>query len=237
MQLHARHHAQRSLITALAGAGVLALLAAGPAAADPGGTRTYRVTIENLTPATVPGGSQVLSPVLAVAHRQGFHLFRPGMAANQAVVDVAEDAVTATGVSMYSGDPDVGMVNAFGNPIPPGQSGSFTFTTSKDDNELSLVTMLVNTNDGFTGLDAVHLTAASRTYEVMAYDAGAEMNDQLKTHIPGPCCGDTGRNGTPEHGMIMPHPGIQAGVGDLSPADWGWPVNMPVARITVERVH
>ena len=83
--------------------------------------------------------------------------------------------------------------------------------------------MLVSTNDGFTGLDAVPLRGRKAEFLTMAYDAGSEVNDQLKASIPGPCCGDTGRHGVDEFGVITHHQGILPGVGDLDPAIWGWP--------------
>jgi hypothetical protein len=231
---------QQALHTGLLGAIVVLGASAplpGTAAADPGGTRTYRVTIENLTPSNGGGASQVLSPALALAHAGGFHLFEVGQRANQAVEDVAEDAIAATGFSLFGANPDVEAVVAGPSaPIPPGQSGSFEITTRRNATMLSLVTMLVNTNDAFTGLDAVQLTGGRQEYLTHAYDAGTEVNDQLKASIPGPCCGDTGRNGMTEHGVIAHHPGIHPGIGELSPAQWGWPGG-PVARITVERVR
>lgn len=206
--------------------------------AAPGGEKTYRVTIENLTPDNGGGAAQVLSPALVVAHSNKISLFHVGETASPGVADVAEDAITATGVAMLSGNPDVGFVGGLGAPILPGSSGSFEFTTSGNANRLSLVTMLVNTNDAFTGLDGVQLTGNTNTYMAMAYDAGSEVNDQLTAHIPGPpCCGDVGQNGTVENGVITHHAGILAGVGDLDPARWGWDANRPVARITVERVR
>lgn len=250
------------------------VLATSQAQADAGGTRTYRVTIQNLTPARGGGASQVLSPALVLAHAPGFHLFRVGQPANQAVIDVAEDAITATGLATYSGNPEVANVAALGSPLPPGQTESFEFTIRGDADrpgeeahrarakasergaedrsegfdaergefsgngvQLSLVTMLVSTNDGFTGLDAVQLPGKKAEYLTMGYDAGSEVNDQLKASIPGPCCGDTGRHGVHEFGVITHHQGILPGVGDLDPAIWGWPTQSPVARIIVERVR
>ena len=211
------------------------LLLAGLAFADPGGTRTYRVTIENLTANNGGGAAQVLSPALVLAHTNRVHLFEVGMPANQAVVDVAEDAIGATGLAMFGSDPEVASVMvAPGAPIAPGASASFEITTRRNATKLSLVSMLVNTNDGFTGLDAIQLSSNFQEFYAEAYDAGSEVNDQLAGSIPGPCCGDTGRNGTDEHGVITHHPGIQSGVGDLDPAQWGW--SGAVARITVERV-
>jgi hypothetical protein len=207
------------------------------ASAQPGGEKTYRITIENLMPNRGGGASQVLSPALVLAHTQRIDLWEAGHPANQAVEDVAEDAIGATGLGLFGGHPEVeSVITGPGAPIPPGQQASFEITTRANANRLSLVTMLVNTNDGFTGLDAVPLTGGRMEYWAEAYDAGTELNDQLLASIPGPCCGDTGRNGMPENGVIRHHMGIQPGVGDLDPMQWGWPAG-PVARIVVERVR
>ena len=45
--------------------------------------------------------------------------------------------------------------------------------------------MLVNTNDAFTGLDSVKLRGGTHVYEVGAYDAGTEVNNESASHIPG----------------------------------------------------
>ncbi len=176
----------------------------------------------------------MLSPPLVLVHTSRFHLFTVGQPANQSVIDVAEDAIAATGLARYSGDLQVESVSAPGAPLLPGQKFEFEVSANGNANELSLATMLVNTNDGFTGLDAVQLGGGTQTYWTMAYDAGSELNDQLRANIPGPCCGDTGRHGTDEHGVIAPHLGIVPAVGDLDPAKWGWPQG-PVAKITIER--
>jgi hypothetical protein len=179
----------------------------------------------------------VLSPPLIVVHTNKVDLFSVGEPANQAVADMAEDAIGATGIGLLSGNPDVSYVDQPGGPILPGQSASYEVETRANSHLLSLVTMLVNTNDAFAGLDAVRLTGQGSEYHALAYDAGSEVNDQLQASIPGPCCGDTGRNGTDEFGVIAHHPGIQMGVGDLDPAVWGWPASQPVARISIERLR
>jgi hypothetical protein len=97
---------------------------------------------------------------------------------------------------------------------------------------LSVVTMLVNTNDAFTGLDSYRLSGDGAVLRRMAYDAGSERNNELAAFIPGPCCGNPFVR-DPEGALIRMHPGI-AGVGDLDPAVYGW--EEPVAKITIERV-
>jgi len=98
---------------------------------------------------------------------------------------------------------------------------------------LSLVFMLVNTNDAFGGLDGVRLPRhGEKTYYLKAWDAGSERNTELATDIPGPCCGSPGM-GTDEHKVVRRHRGIM-GVGDLDPETYGWEGR--VAKVTVRRI-
>jgi hypothetical protein len=212
----------------------LALSASITQAAPP--DRTYRVTIRNLMPAPA-GGGQVLSPALVVVHDRSFDLWSVGSTAEAAVVDVAEQAQTATGVAQYRSIGGVELATSEGSQIAGGQEYTFEITATGDARFLSLVSMLGNTNDAFTGLDAIHLTGATKEYRVFAYDAGSEVNDQLRASIPGPCCNGMTGAGTPESGTIQRHEGILANTGDLTPELWGWPVNQPVAVITVERIR
>ena len=99
-------------------------------------------------------------------------------------------------------------------------------------NRLSIVTMLVNTNDAFTGLDSLRLRGRGETRSTMAYDGGSEKNNELKSHIPGPCCGSAFVR-DPEGALIRPHDGI-TGVGQLTQALYDW--DGPAARIAIERV-
>ena len=93
--------------------------------------------------------------------------------------------------------------------------------------------MLVNTNDAFTGLDALRLGGRGATLERMAYDAGSERNNELRGFTPGPCCNHPFVR-DPEGELIRPHQGI-TGIGELDPALYGW--EDPVARFTIQRVN
>lgn len=213
--------------------------AVGPASADDDendgeAAKTWRVTITNLTPPG-PGapGSQPLSPPLFVVHSKQADVWGVGEIASHGVAAIAEDANNAP---LQSALPAVQGVKAVftgaGGPIPSGASRSYTVETSGRFNRLSLVTMLVNTNDAFTGLDAQRLRGHGSSLETMAYDAGSERNNELKSYIPGPCCGNPFVR-DPEGALIGPHEGI-TGRGQLSPALYGW--NGAAARITIERV-
>jgi hypothetical protein len=232
-------HLQRNVVRAtfLSAIAVSLLTVASSAVLAAPPTRTYRVTIENLTPVVGTNGSQVFSPALVIVHDRSFDLFTVGETANQAVIDVAEEGNTTTGTDMFRTIGGVTAATSEGTRIAAGDRLTFEVTADNDARYLSLVTMLGNTNDGFTGLDAVHLTGGTKTYRVFAYDAGSEVNDQLRASISGPCCNDLTHAGTPENGVITRHPGFVAGTGDLTAQDWGWPANQPVALITVERIR
>jgi len=215
-------------------------LAVGPASADDddehddGGAKTWRVTITNLTPPG-PGapGSQPLSPPLFVVHSRQADVWSVVQIASHGVAAIAEDANNAPLVSALPAVQGVKTVfTGAGGPIPSGATRSFTVETSGKFNRLSLVTMLVNTNDAFTGLDSLRLRFQGSSHETMAYDAGSERNNELKSHIPGPCCGNAFVR-DPEGAVIGHHEGI-TGRGQLSSALYGW--DGPAARITIERV-
>jgi Spondin_N len=223
------------LVRVLAAAGVLvtafAVTPAASAAADTAAV-TWTVTITNLTPPG-PGapGSQPLSPPVFAVHRSGVHVWQVGQIASHAVAAVAEDANNPVLVSALS--KQRGVVDAFagpGGPIPSGQSATYTLR-ARPGQRVSIVTMLVNTNDGFTGVDAIELRGPQVAVRTIAYDAGSEVNNELTTHIPGPCCNNPFVR-APEGDLIRPHEGI-TGRGDLNPAVYGWPE--PVAAITFTR--
>ena len=209
--------------------------------------RTYRVTLTNLT------HGQPLSPPVAATHEGRGRLFRFGKLASDDIAAIAQDGNEAPLAASLSADDDVTDVVDVGTPLTPSGttvgpfSDSVTFDISaRPGDRLSLATMLICTNDGFTGLVGGRLpTHGSKTYRLYAFDAGREMNTQDSTDIVDPCSalGPAPLAGDPNGNLdgpvenhpaqpIEPHPGI-TGVGDLSPAMHGW--SGAVAMVTVER--
>ena len=213
--------------------GVLVVLAAAalliPAAGSSSSNeRTWNVTVTNLT----PPGSQPLSPPLFVVHSSQTDLWSVGDLASHPVAAIAEDANNGPAESAFAQLPGVNDVfTGAGGPIAPGASRTYSVETTGQYNRLTLLTMLVNTNDGFTGLDSERLRGQGDTFSVMAYDAGSETNNERAAFIPGPCCNHPFVR-DPEGAVIRMHEGI-TGRGDLSPATYGW--SGPVARIQVSR--
>jgi len=148
------------------------------------------------------------------------------------------------------------LVEAPGGPlVPAGRPGSASFddsttfmiTADRGANRLSFATMLICTNDGFTGANGLKLpkrVGESVTVSTNAYDAGTELNTEDFADIVPPCQGligvSSGEAGTgasnpalAEDGVIHHHAGI-AGGSDLLPNVHGW--TDPVARITVTAI-
>lgn len=162
------------------------------------------VSITNLTQ------GMHFTPRLLVAHTAAVDLFEPGTAASAGLTAVAEGGDT----SVLSGSLDTASAAAqrnetFGGLVAPASSSAdYTFETN-DHPYLSLVTMLIPTNDAFAGLDKWEIPTAPGTYTVNlnAYDSGTEANDEINsgnTALTGPSGVALGGIGVP--GMAAPAP-------------------------------
>jgi len=217
-------------------------LEANVAPAAGAATRTYDVTITNLTT------GQPFSPGVLATHTKQAAFFHVGDPASEGLRLIAENGDETTAVAELTGRAGVFQVvdvNAptgrVGGSLPT--SRTFRIEAAANANRISLAVMLICTNDGFTGLDGVALPGGFKplTYYTAGYDAGTEANDELSTSIVDACfaIGPTtrppdGNARTPTIGVIEHHPGIQ-GIGDLDPTLHGW--RDPVARITIRRVQ
>jgi hypothetical protein len=218
------------------------LLASSPLMA-----RELRVEITNLTNATY------FTPLLVAAHDPKTDLFEVGQPASYNLQAMAEggdisgliDDVMAGG-GEYAADPAGGL-------LAPGQSAKagldlHGFATSR----LSIVAMLLPTNDGFVGLDSLKIPRETGTYiyYLNGYDAGTEANDEIITGggapgipgIPTDPGGNAGTGGVSEVGpdfnpTVHIHRGIvgdmdlTGGTSDLDSRIHRW--HNPVARIVL----
>lgn len=223
-----RHRLFRRLFPFLVTLAALLSLA-HPAAAAPfelATVATYRLTIENLA------RKQAFSPPLVVVHSANYHLFHVGARASDGLRLIAEEGNTGVAVRATRVSKGIVTVQATRSVIAPGKSLTIQFRASPG-SLLSLATMLEQTNDGFTGVDASSLPVqGARTTSLVAYDAGTEANNELATHVPGTPF--AGFRRAPTSKPITRHAGIQ-GVGDLKASAWNW--QNPVALLTIERVR
>lgn len=169
-------------LTKLASAAILALSATGAANAV-----TVDVEITNLT------NSMYFTPRLVVAHDSTVDTFEVGQDASSALAWVAEAGVIDDAQNAASSgqnfeallgptDTDNGTNtwHRFGALLAPSTTVSYPFD-AMDFEYLSLVSMLIPTNDAFVGMDSVRIPTepGTYTYYLNAYDAGSELNDEL----------------------------------------------------------
>lgn len=223
---------RKRLLTALMAVAVLLSLTVA-ASADPP-TSTYEVTITNMT------SGQPFTPPLVATHRKSIDLFDVGQPASTEIQEIAENGNVDPAVSLATGSKHVFDAQVvLGDPLPilPGASRTFTVSAVPGAENLTWVSMLICTNDGFTGLDTLRLprnVGDSSVHQTLGYDAGTEVNTEAWVDLVPPCAmatgfGDQGGTGTTnpdlaEGGVITMHNGI-VGVGDLLPVhDWSGPV-------------
>ena len=154
------------------------------------------VNITNLT------HGQSFTPRLLVAHDATVDLFEVGTTASTALAWLAEagviddlqniDSSGQNFQAMLGGVPaSAGALvsnptnnwQRFGGPLAPSSTSANYAFDSGNFEFLSLATMLIPTNDAFTGLDSIRIPTESGTYTYLldAYDAGTELNDELNS--------------------------------------------------------
>jgi hypothetical protein len=219
---------------------VVPIASASATGYQPSGERTYLVTIENLT------DGQPFTPPVAATHKRRTNVWSSGEAASAGVQALAENGGVPDLVAELGANPKVGNVAVADGAVLPGESVTFEVTSARGNRRLSIASMLICTNDGFTGVDSIRLPGRGGVPTEIyanAYDAGTEMNTEVFGDLVPPCGPLTGaHDGTIGTGMsntdlaegdvIGIHTTVN-GVGDLLPVhDW---VD-PVAKITVTRI-
>ncbi len=133
------------------------------------------IEIQNLTQ------GMHFTPIAAVAHTPDTSLFEVGEEASPEIQEMAEGGslagLTAIATSISA---DV-LAEPTAGPLGPTESVSGSFMTADGNTVLSVVAMILPTNDGFIGLDNWTIPTEAGIYIVYldAYDAGTEANDEL----------------------------------------------------------
>lgn len=208
----------------------------------------FSVSVTNLTQGLY------FTPLLVAAHPAESRLFSTGATASTGLQEMAEGGSIATLASDLTAAGAVIQENPAAGLLGPGQSTSTMLNTddSPDNAYLSVVAMVLPTNDGFLGLNAISIPTepGTYTYNVNAYDAGTEGNDEIRGGgapgvpgypAPGPIDESSGMNGTgfatPAEGFVHIHRNVigdtdaNGGVSDIDATVHRW-LN-PVARVTV----
>ena len=167
---------------------------------------SYNITVTNLT------SNQPLSPLSAQLHSSGYRAWKIGTAASENLEILAEGGdntalLNEQSSNVYSAVSGEGVIG-------PGAGGMLTIGTDvRSDMNLTLISMLVNTNDAFIGKTGVDLSGLavgdSVKHSLPIYDAGTEGNSELEGTIPGPADGGEGFNmARDDVDYVARHPGI-----------------------------
>jgi hypothetical protein len=192
----------------------------------------HKVTITNVT------RGQTFTPILVTSHRSRITLFETGAPANPEITAMAESGDIGPLMTLLGSYPGVYDIADSGGLLLPGESVTVTVASRGRSDRISLVGMLIPTNDSFVALSNVrapHNRWPVR-FDAPAYDAGTETNDELCASIPGPVCGGAALSPNDDgEGYVHISAGI-FGSGDLPEvADRDW--RNPVAQVSVRRVQ
>ncbi|MGI2261387.1 spondin domain-containing protein [Shewanella sp. GXUN23E] len=196
-------------------------------------SRSFEVTVTNLT------ANQPLSPIGTFQHTDNVQFWSAGQAASVALEKLAEGGDTSELATLQGV-----TASTTGNaPVGPGASETLTLEVPEAKvANLAVMSMLVNTNDAFSGVQSVDVRQLgvdqSLSFKTMAYDAGTEANSEAKGSIPGPADGGEGFNAARDDvNRVHIHPGVISADDGLSDSvlSASHRFDNPVMMVTITR--
>ena len=197
---------------------------------------TYEITVMNLSP------NQPMTDPVAAIHADTIHLFEVGGVSSTQIQTIAERGDNDPLTIFLGGSADVSDFAVIGAPpILPGASATGTLTTDNPAHVLSLVNMVICTNDAISGVDSVALPTDTTPLVIttMAYDAGTRTNVADADSFEPPPCSPNARTIPPSltaFENIVAHPG-QTGVVNPDPAapgtNWDFAMGDDMLEITI----
>jgi hypothetical protein len=151
---------------------------------------SYTVTVTNLTYA------QPLSPLAVILHGNST-MWSIGEASSPALEVLAEGGDNTD----FLADAAALATGTSEGVILPGTASTVEInTTDRMATNFTAATMLVNTNDAFSGLTGIDISNMAindkKSWNLNVYDAGTELNSEAAGTIPGPADGGTGYDAT-----------------------------------------
>ena len=164
---------------------------------------SYAVTVTNLTYA------QPLSPLGVVLHGDE----KLWMVGTDASVSLEKLAEGGDNTDFIAGSSILASSSSDGVILPGSASTVDISTTDRNATFFTAATMLVNTNDAFSGLTGVDISTMAvddtKSWSLNVYDAGTEANTEAMGTIPGPADGGTGFDATRDDvNFISYHSGV-----------------------------
>lgn len=198
--------------------------------------RNFSVEIGNST------NHQPFAPAGVVLHSEGYHAYSLGGMASTGLESLAEGGDGTELLAAADADSHVLATEAGTGVVAPGMKETIQVQGLGEDPRLSVVAMLVNTNDGFIGVNGVDVSdlavGESMTVHARVYDAGTESNDEAAAHMPGQ--GGEGFNASrDDRDFVAVHPGVVSMDDGLtsSALDQSHRFDNPGARIVVTRTQ
>lgn len=144
------------------------------------------------------------TPLLVTAHTADNHLFEVGQASSTALQAMAEGGDISGLVSIANSISAVSAENPAAGLLAPTDYTMVTDMDTGTNTHLSIVAMMLPTNDGFVGVDSWEIPSAAGTYTfyMNGYDAGTEANDEI-----------VNGGGAPGAPGIPANPGMNGGTG------------------------
>lgn len=213
-----------------------------PPPPPPPAMASFEVTVDNLM------NAQPLSPVAVVAHQPGYSIFTIGDPATTGLEEMAEGGDNTTLLTDAAGDVNVLTTVSGGAVIGPAGSETVMFDVLESDVadlEISVASMLVNTNDAFSAIVAAPASGLavgdSWSTAAIAYDAGTEANSEIAADIPGPAGGGEGFNAARSDAAdrVAMHSGVVSQDDGLSTSDLTEQhrFDNPVMRVSITRTQ
>ncbi len=208
--------------------------------------KVFEVRVTNLT------RGQRFTPLFVVSHQSSIRLFDLGAPASAEMKALAEEGNFGPLADLLRNNEAVcGIANSPPPPplsrlIAPGSTVTVNVNVTGDCDRISVVAMLIPTNDGFFAANSVAVPVDKETVTILSpvYDAGTERNDETCASIPGPgymecitpsnASGD-GAGGAPGEGEgnVTIHAGIH-GIGNYNASMRDW--RNPGAKVSITRV-
>ena len=194
----------------------------------------FTVKVTNLT------SNQPMSPLGVVLHNQGAFWVQnqPASVALETLAESGDNSALLA--ESFVSDSALGS-----SIITPGASQT-VMVVSEDQNisMLSFATMLVNTNDGFSGATAIDISTMlvgdNQSFKQMAFDAGTEANSEAQGTIPGPADGGEGFNAARDDvNFVAGHAGVVSVDDGLSSSvlNVTHKFDNPVIAVTITRIQ
>lgn len=199
-------------------------------------TAMYKVTLTNLTYA------QPMSPMAVLLHQKSYTLFDIGSTASVSLEQLTEGGDNTTLLDEAGTDSSVKAVLGGNGLILPGATDSVTISGVSTEC-ISVASMLVNTNDAFTGASCIDISTLQKgtqtSMALAAYDSGSEANSERTGTIPGPAGGGEGYSATrDDKDFITIHSGVITVDDGLTDSTLSvthrW--DNPTAKVTIERL-